>query len=84
MSQQAQGVPTTLPNPFHTFPHTPTVPVSPYTIDIPQETIDDLKRRLNDAPTPRTTFENSHTDEQLGITRKWLVDAVEEWKKFDW
>ncbi len=80
----AQGVPTTLPNPFHTLPHTPSIPVTPYKVNISQEKIDDLKRRINDAPTPRRTFENSHTDEPLGLIRDWLLRAIEEWKSFDW
>ena len=73
-----------LPNPFHTFPHTPTIPISPFRVAIPQTDIEDLKRRVNDAPKPHRTFENSTTDEDLGITREWLTHAVDEWKRFDW
>jgi len=80
----AQSVPTTLPNPFHSFPSTPTVDVTPFRVDFPQEKLDDLRRRIDDAPEPRKTFENSTTDEQLGITRDWLTHAVAQWKKHDW
>lgn len=80
----SQSVPTTLPNPFHTFPHTPTIPISPFTVNIAQGKIDDLKRRINDAVKPRKTFENSTTDEPVGVTYDWLTNALEEWKTFDW
>ena len=80
----SQGVPTTLPNPFHTFPNTPAIKIDPHSVNIPQEKIDDLKRRINDAPKPRKTFENSSTDEPLGLTHEWLTGAIEKWKSFDW
>jgi hypothetical protein len=80
----AASVPTTLPSPFHTFPHTPSVEVKPFTVDFPQADIDDLQRRIADAPRRRRTYENSTTDEQLGVTREWLENALETWKAFDW
>lgn len=80
----AASVPTTLPSPFHTFPHPPSVQVKPFKVEFPQADIDDLKRRINDAPPRRKTYENSTTDEPLGVTREWLENALEEWKNLDW
>ena len=78
------SVPTTLPNPFHSFPSTPSIVVKPFRVDIAQDKLDDLRRRIDDAPAPRKTFENTTSDEELGIKRDWLETAVAQWKTFDW
>lgn len=70
--------------PYGILPNSPTIEVKPFEVDIQQKQIDDLKRRLEDTPTPRTTFENTTTDEQVGIKKDWLVGAVDEWKAYDW
>jgi hypothetical protein len=70
--------------PYATFPHDPSIPFKTFKAAIPQTAIDDLKRRINDSPVPRKTYENNCTKEQLGVTWEWMKDAVEEWKTFDW
>ena len=71
-------------NDFAQFPHTPTITVKPFRAHADQAVLDDLKRRLEDAPTPRKTYENTTFKGQLGITREWLLKATEHWKSFDW
>jgi len=70
--------------PFSTLPHSPTIPLTPFQISIPQSSLDSLQRDLAHVPSFRQTYENSHTDEPLGVTLPWLQNALAEWKTFDW
>jgi hypothetical protein len=69
---------------YKTFPNEPTIPIKPFKAEIPQDRLDELVRRVKDVPTPRKTYENSHTDESLGVTLDWIIDALGQWKSFDW
>lgn len=70
---------------YNTFPHDPSINISPFHPSAPQAVLDDLKRRLEDAAPLPDTYETSGAAEQpLGVTRKWVESAIKEWKQFDW
>ena len=68
---------------YSKFPHTPSIPVKPFRAHCSDEILTDLKSRLQNSLPPRKTYENT-TNTNFGITREWLVDAIEQWKTFDW
>ena len=75
--------------PFHTLPNEPTIPLKPFKADIPQSVLDDLKRRIEDTPEIRDTYENLNRAEKegedLGVKKDWLNKAIKEWTgEFDW
>ena len=80
----ASTAPATADRPFHQPPFTPSIEVNAWRVEFPQEQIDQLRRRIEDTPAPRKTFENSKTVEPVGITLEWLQDAINQWKVFDW
>ena len=53
----------------------------PFTVAIPDETIDDLKVRLNNVRWPRD-FANE--DWRFGLPRPYLEEFVESWRDSDW
>lgn len=70
---------------YSTLPFTPSVPVEPYKVDIPQSDVDDLKALLKLTRVPKETFENSRKhEEDYGITREWFQTARQAWMEFDW
>lgn len=75
--------------PFHQLPHESTFPLKPFKAEIPQDVLDDLKRRIGDTPEIRDTYENSgraeRGGEDLGVKKDWLSQAIAHWKgDFDW
>lgn len=58
--------------------------LSPFTVAVSTEEIDDLNTLLK-RPLPKVTWENSSNHgEDFGVTRDWLANAVSEWQKYDW
>lgn len=75
--------------PFHTLPNEPSIPLKPFTAEIAQSVLDDLKRRIEDTPEIRDTYENldraEKDGEDLGIKKDWMSEAIKGWKgTFDW
>jgi len=72
-------------NPYATLPHKASIQVDPFTVNIPQQDLDELKVILKHTRIPKETFENSHTHpEDYGVTREWFIQAREKWLDFDW
>ena len=70
---------------YSTLPNKPSIPLGPFTVNIPQEDLDELKVILKHTRIPKETFENSHTHpEDYGVTREWFIQAREKWLDFDW
>ena len=68
---------------FGKLPHKPNgIEVTPFKAHAEDAQLEDLKRRICETPTPKKTYENSTTKEQLGITRDWLVKAIDRWEGF--
>ena len=63
--------------------------MKPFKAEIPQSILDDLKRRIEDTPEIRDTYENldraEKNGEDLGVKKEWMTEAIREWKAgFDW
>jgi microsomal epoxide hydrolase len=69
---------------FSTPPHTPTIPLRPYEVNVPQADLDDLQVRLALPARHAATWDNTTGPAHLGVRRDWLQQAVERWKTFDW
>lgn len=55
--------------------------------NIPEEKLNELKQLIKLSPIGPVVYENDegNHDRGFGMTRKWLVDAKEQWlNKFDW
>ena len=61
--------------------NTDTTQIRPFTIDIPQDAIDDLQARLANTryPEPAPGDDWSH-----GTPVSYLRDMVDRWRRFDW
>lgn len=72
--------------PFHTLPNKPTIPLTPFNPNHPQSDLDNLKQLLLNRPKIKKTYENSTiTKEQdLGVGKEWVDEAVDEWVRLDW
>jgi hypothetical protein len=75
--------------PFQKLPNEPTIPLKEFTANIPDSVLEDLKRRIEDTPEIRDTYEtlgNAEKDgEDLGVKKDWIKDAIALWTgNFDW
>ncbi|KAM0753674.1 alpha/beta-hydrolase [Meredithblackwellia eburnea MCA 4105] len=69
--------------PFSTPPYPPTISVSDFDLAIPEEQVALLKHLLQLSPIAPETWENKQ--DKFGVSREWLLEAVEHWKSgFDW
>jgi pimeloyl-ACP methyl ester carboxylesterase len=56
---------------------------SPFTVNIPQQRLDELKSQLSIARLPPAFYEG--TQPKFGVTSEWVRDALKEWKEnYDW
>lgn len=69
---------------FSTPPQKATLPLKSFTINTPQSDLDDLKTFLRLTRVPKETYENTQTEDNLGITRRWFEDSKKAWEGFDW
>lgn len=74
---------------FQKLPNEPTIPLKEFTANIPDSVLEDLKRRIEDTPVIRDTYEtlgNAEKDgEDLGVKKGWITEAVSLWTgEFDW
>lgn len=66
-------------------PHEPTIPLETFTIKTPDSELSDLKLRLAAARLPTKIYENVQTEENFGVTRKWVSDTTNYWfEAYDW
>jgi hypothetical protein len=75
--------------PFQKLPNEPTIPLKEFTANIPDSVLEDLKRRIQDTPEIRDTYEtlgNAEKDgEDLGVKKDWIKEAISLWTgDFDW
>ena len=67
-----------------TFSNT-TIPLSPFSLSIPDSQLDDLRTLLRLTRLPKETYENTQTKENFGVTREWVAGASKVWQnEFDW
>lgn len=69
---------------FSNLPHTPSIPVEPFTPRIPDAQISDLRARLDAVPPLASTWDNTNGPAHLGTSRAWVDDMIKRWKVFDW
>jgi microsomal epoxide hydrolase len=71
--------------PYSQIPTSPTLEVSPFTVNISDDALDELKTLLKYSKLPKDTFENNTEDGSFGIPKGWVEDAKEYWEtQFDW
>ena len=69
---------------FSKFPSDPTIPIKPFTAKCSDDILVDLKKRVETSLPPRKTYENTTASKNLGVRHDWPVDAIDQWKTFDW
>lgn len=71
---------------FDSIPTSVKLPVQPYTVNIPDSALTELKSLLQSARLAPKTFESTHGNEgrRFGLTREWMVQAKERWTTYDW
>jgi microsomal epoxide hydrolase len=58
--------------------------ISPFTIEMSQEVLDELKTLVKYSKIAVPTFENSQKDGKFGLDREWMLNIKEKWINFDW
>ena len=59
--------------------------IEPFSIDIPDQDIEDFKQLLKLSKVAPDTFENTQEDGRYGVTAKWLSEAKDYWlTTYDW
>jgi microsomal epoxide hydrolase len=78
----------TSPKPFSAVPTGAQQQPTPFELHIEEEKLQQLKTLLKLSPIAKETYENKQDEGshgQLGVSRKWIVDAKKEWENvFDW
>ena len=72
---------------FSTLPPGASVDIKSYEISTPQEKLDELKTLIKLGRIAPPTYESLSADtknNKFGISHEWIVDAKQEWMKFDW
>ncbi|CAG8957630.1 hypothetical protein HYFRA_00010497 [Hymenoscyphus fraxineus] len=70
---------------FSTIPTGVIVAPKPFTVDIPEAALEELKALVELSKLPKKTYENTTTDKYHGLTRSWLENAKSYWAhEFDW
>jgi microsomal epoxide hydrolase len=59
-------------------------PPRPFQVQIPQLRIDEMISLLKLSKLAPETYENSLESRQYGVTRKWMIEAKNQWESFDW
>lgn len=71
--------------PFSTIPSKAIGKFEPFPVFIPNAKLESLRELLNACPIAEETYESTRENEELGISWKWLTDAVEQWRtSFNW
>ncbi|WVQ81624.1 hypothetical protein IAT38_003748 [Cryptococcus sp. DSM 104549] len=67
------------------LPSSPTIPVEPYRLSIPDKDVSDLKTLLELGRIPKETYESvSAQENSFGVTREWIVAMRDAWVALDW
>ncbi|CAG8974590.1 hypothetical protein HYALB_00004387 [Hymenoscyphus albidus] len=70
---------------FSTVPAGAIVAPTPFTVDIPEAALEELKTLVELSKLPKKTYENTTTEKYHGLTRSWLENAKSYWAhEFEW
>lgn len=74
---------------FDRIPSSALLEPTRFTVDIPQQSIEDLSTLLKLSPLARPNFESAQEESQFGskfgVSHAWMDKALKEWKEnFDW
>lgn len=66
-----------------------TAAIKPFKVEIPEQTLSDMKTLIKLSKVAVPTYENTHsgedTDHHFGIDREWVIKAKKEWEDtYDW
>ncbi|ODN81598.1 hypothetical protein L202_02009 [Cryptococcus amylolentus CBS 6039] len=73
--------------PYSTLPNTPTIPVEPFRVAIPQSDVDDLKTLLRLSRITKETYESTESsckDNNFGTSTARTAELRDAWMKDDW
>lgn len=70
---------------YSTPPHSPTIPIKPFTYSVPDNELDELKTLLKSSRLTKKGYENSTKEIYLGVKRDWVEEARRYWLgEYDW
>ncbi|KAL1594041.1 hypothetical protein SLS59_009072 [Nothophoma quercina] len=70
---------------FSSVPASASQKPTPFELHIDEQKLQDFKTLLKLSPIAKETYENTREDGELGVTRKWMLDAKKQWQdSFDW
>jgi len=72
---------------YDSLPSGATANVKKFKVNVSDEKLEELKLLIKLSPIGPAVYENGdgNQDRKLGVTRKWLADAKNQWlNKFDW
>ena len=70
---------------FASFPHDPTIPVRPFTVQTKASELDDLRQLISVSRIASPIFENTQTSQYFGLTREWIIHTRDYWlNQFNW
>lgn len=72
---------------FSTPPANNKLQLDPFSVNVPQQDLDELEQLLRLSRLPPRTFENLATDGRFGVSLEWVQNMKAEWldkTKFDW
>jgi microsomal epoxide hydrolase len=57
----------------------------PYTLNVPDQDLSEWRQLLQLSKLGPKTYENTQTEQNFGVTQKWLSDAKDHWlNSYDW
>lgn len=70
---------------YSTIPPNATLSPTPFTVNVPEQSLTDLSTLLRLSKLPPATYESSQEDRKYGVTMKWMEEAKEQWQNsFNW
>ncbi|WVQ94796.1 hypothetical protein IAU59_001879 [Kwoniella sp. CBS 9459] len=71
---------------YNSLPFEPTLKIEPFTLNVPDKDIDELKTLLKLSRLPKETYENIDAEKKgFGVSRKWLDETRKYWLDgYDW
>ncbi|KAH8704777.1 putative epoxide hydrolase [Talaromyces proteolyticus] len=69
---------------FSTVPSNAKQPLSPFTVSVSDEQIEEFRTLVRLSKIAPPTYEGSQEDRRLGLPTAWLANAKEELQRFDW
>ena len=71
-------------DPFRKLPAAALSNPVPFTVSMPGEKLEKLRKLIDIAEIGPVTYEGLQQDQRYGITTEWLRNTREQWKAFDW